>query len=492
MPNILNIKSLIKNMFGGNALKIEYIVPRTMGKESSYGLKRGVVTFWELVFQSLSFTAPGIAALATLSGAVAFAYGSAPLSVILAALGVASAAYAVYEFSLKVASSGGYYRYIERGFGPRVGAWSGWLYILYAGVAATPFIYLETALAVQYGLSELGINLPSWSWYPLGIADALLALVLPYLGIKPSVKYMLWTGMIEIAALMLGGAIIIALSPKPWDPLVFTPAYAPGGWSGVGMGLIFAFTAFAGWGSMTFLGAEAKEAHVNIRRGVIAVVLLLSVFFIFMMYALIIGWGPSNASTYFQYFIPGITEAVKYGLLPIAILWMILVTNSGFTDTMAILNAVARDMYTMAKDSALPQWLSITHPRYKTPHRALILDTVIGLALFTALGWTLGPLNAFLITGLWGGIATSIEHLLINIALPLYSRKRDFFKWTHVAVPTIASILYLFVLYATAITTAISLPVIVAVTFLVAWFIITGVISWKKPVVPRLEEGEEL
>lgn len=163
---------------------------------SSTGLRRGVVTFWELVFQSLSFTAPGIAALATLSGAVAFAYGSAPLSVVLAALGVASAAYAVYEFSLKVASSGGYYRYIERGgFGSRVGAWGGgWLYILYAGVAATPFIYLETALAVQYGLSALGINLPSWSWFPLGIADALLALILPYLGIKPSVKYMLWTG----------------------------------------------------------------------------------------------------------------------------------------------------------------------------------------------------------------------------------------------------------------------------------------------------------
>ncbi|WP_243680164.1 hypothetical protein [Vulcanisaeta souniana] len=202
--------------------------------------------------------------------------------------------------------------------------------------------------------------------------------------------------------------------------------------------------------------------------------------------------GPSNASSYFQYFIPGITEAVKYGLIPIAILWLVLVTNSGFTDTMAILNAVARDMYTMAKDSALPQWLSMTHPKYKTPHRALILDTIIGLVLFTVLGWTLGPLNAFLITGLWGGVATSIEHFLVNTALPLYSRKRNFFKWAHVVIPTIASILYVFVLYATAVTTAISLPVIVAMAFLIAWFIITGFISWKKPVIPRLEEGEEL
>ncbi|WP_069807674.1 APC family permease [Vulcanisaeta thermophila] len=460
--------------------------------DSSTGLKRGVVTFLELVFQSISFTAPGIAALATLSGAVAFAYGSTPLAVLLAAFGVASAAYAVYEFSLKVASSGGYYRYIERGFGPRVGTWGGWLYILYAGIGATPFIYLETALTVQYGLSALGVNLPDWSWYPLGIADALLALVLPYLGIKPSVRYMLWTGMIEMAALMLGGAIIIALSPRPWDPLVFTPTYAPGGWSGVGMGLIFAFTAFAGWGSMVFLGAEAKEAHMNIRRGVITVILLLSVFFVFMSYALIIGWGPSNASTYFQYFIPGIVEAVKYGLYPMAVIWLILVINSGFTDTMAILNAVSRDIYTMSRDNALPRWFSITHPKYRTPHRALVIDTVIGLILFTVLGWTLGPLNAFLITGLWGGIATSIEHLLVNTALPLYSRKKGFFKWTHVVVPSISSVLYIFVLYATAVTTAVSLPVIIAAIFLVAWFVATAIISWVRPAKPQIEAGEEL
>lgn len=193
---------------------------------------------------------------------MAFAGGSTPLTAVLAALGVASAAYAVYEFSLKVASSGGYYRYIERGgFGPRVGAWGGgWLYILYAGIGATPFIYLETALAAQYGLSALGINLPSWSWFPLGIADALLALILPYLGIKPSVKYMLWTGIIEIAALMLGGAIIIALSPKPWDTCVYSGLLTLwlvwGGWYGYGIHI----HAFAGWGgSMTFLGAELRR-----------------------------------------------------------------------------------------------------------------------------------------------------------------------------------------------------------------------------------------
>ena len=96
-------------------------------------LKRGVVTYAELIFQSISFTAPAIAVTATMTGAAAFAYGSLPLTYVLALFGVLSAGFVVYAFSRKVASSGGYYRYIERGLGPRFGAFGGWVYMLYYG-----------------------------------------------------------------------------------------------------------------------------------------------------------------------------------------------------------------------------------------------------------------------------------------------------------------------------------------------------------------------
>ncbi len=89
-------------------------------------------------------------------------------------------------------------------------------------------------------------------------------------------------------------------------------------------------------------------------------------------------------------------------------------------------------------------------------------------------------------------MATIIEHLLINTALPLYSRKRGFYKWTHAVAPAIASAIYIFVLYATIVTTTISLPVIVGVVFMVLYLVVTAYISGRRPVVPRLEEGEEL
>jgi len=111
--------------------------------ESSKQLNKGVVTYLELVFQSISFTAPAIAVTATMTGAAAFAYGALPLTYILAVLAVFSAGFVIYVFSRKVASSGGYYRYIERGFGTRGGGFGGWVYMLYTVIGATPFIYFE-------------------------------------------------------------------------------------------------------------------------------------------------------------------------------------------------------------------------------------------------------------------------------------------------------------------------------------------------------------
>lgn len=131
-------------------------------------LKKGVVTYFELIFQSISFTAPAIAVTATMTGAAAFAYGALPLTYVFALIGVLAAGFVVYSFSHKVASSGGYYRYIERGFGGRVGGFGGWVYMLYTVIGATPFIYFETALAFQVGMEVLGINVPTWLWYPVG------------------------------------------------------------------------------------------------------------------------------------------------------------------------------------------------------------------------------------------------------------------------------------------------------------------------------------
>ncbi|PSN94404.1 amino acid transporter [Candidatus Marsarchaeota G2 archaeon ECH_B_2] len=454
-------------------------------------LKRGVVTYAELIFQSISFTAPAIAVTATMTGAAAFAYGSLPLTYVLALFGVLSAGFVVYAFSRKVASSGGYYRYIERGLGPRFGAFGGWVYMLYTVIGATPFIYFETALAAQYGLEVFGLNVPNWFWYPVGILVGVLAYLLAYSGIKNSLKYSVYTGTAEILILVAVAVAILAATPDRLDFKVFTPAYSPTGWSGVALGLVFSFTSLAGWGSMTFLGTEAHKSHLNIRRGVVLTILVLGLLFLFESYAMTVGWGPQNMGTYFGYFLPGLVLALRDGGFVLAALLFVFLVNSGFVDTLAIINAGSRDMYTMSKDGLLPDRLSDTHPTHRSPHIALLVNTLVGIFLFTVTGWLFGPLNGFLITGLWTGAGTIIEHILVNTSLPLYFKRLGDLRWTYVAIPPIATAIYIFALYGSFLS--INIYILIGVGSMVAWLVAGALIySVKKDIRVRLEEGEEI
>ncbi|MDS0256545.1 APC family permease [Thermoplasmatales archaeon AK] len=459
--------------------------------DQSRELKKGVVTYIELIFQSISFTAPAIAVTATMTGAAAFAYGALPLTYVFALFGVLLAGFVVFVFSRKVASSGGYYRYIERGTGLRVGGFGGWVYMLYTVVGATPFIYFETALALQVGLGVLGINVPSWLWYPVGLIVALGAFGLAYSGIKNSLKYSVFTGTIEMVLLLIVAGFILAHTPHPLDGSVFTIKYSPTGWSGVALGLVFSFTSLAGWGSMTFLGTEARSAHVNIRRGVIATILILGIFFLFMSYVMTVGWGPANMSTYFSNFLPGLILALQDGGIVIAVLLFVFLVNSGFVDTLAIINAGSRDMYTMSKDGMLPEKLSLTHPKHKSPHISLIVNTIIGIVIFTITGWLFGPFNGFLVTGVWTGAGTIIEHIMINSSLPLYFRKHRSVKWYYVAAPVAGIAIYLFALYGSFLS--VNFYVIVAVVVMVIYLLFGAVyFGVKKGIKVALEQGEEI
>ena len=242
---------------------------------------------------------------------------------------------------------------------------------------------------------------------------------------------------------------------------------------------------------MTFLGSEARSAHFNIRRGVLVTILVLGLFFLFMSYAMTIGWGPANMSSYSTNFLPGLILALRDGGIVIAAVMFLFIVNSGFVDTLAIINAGSRDMYTMAKDGMLIDKLSETHPKHKSPHISLIVNTVIGLVIFTFTGWYFGAFNGFIITGLWTGTGTIIDHILINTSLPLYFKRLKELKVTYVLVPLLATVIYLFALYGSFLS--VSTLVLIGVGFMVVWLVAGALIYlFKKDIKVSLEEGEEI
>src|SRR5690606_446246 len=52
-----------------------------------------------------------------------------------------------------------------------------------------------------------------------------------------------------------------------------------------------------------------------------------------------------------------------------------------------ILFAQGRQIYSLSRAGSFPNWLSITHPRWKTPHLAMIAGSVLGLGVVLIV-WT--------------------------------------------------------------------------------------------------------
>ena len=56
------------------------------------------------------------------------------------------------------------------------------------------------------------------------------------------------------------------------------------------------------------------------------------------------------------------------------------------------------------RDGVFPKWFAVTHKKYKTPYRAVMLVSMIALIVSFALSFPFGPFDAAIITGAMAGI----------------------------------------------------------------------------------------
>ena len=386
-------------------------------------LKRNVLNRKEILFQGVAGSAPAGAAVATRTGAAQYSLGALPLAALIAFFVVLLNAYIITRVSKRVAGSGGYYDYSKNAFGAVTGAFTGWMYILYQ-VFAMAFIAMSISVFLPALLSEIfGINLPSYAWVPLLLVSLLFGYFVSVIGIKQSLKYAMVMGTLEILIVVFIGLFIVLSKPSVNTIEVFTPKFASGGLSGVMLGVLFMYTAFSGFGAMTPLGEEAKNAKKMVGDMILLSSVILGLFFIFAAYAFTVGWGPLNMSTYASNLVPGVILTKNdLGMIG-AIILTIFYVNSILTDLVVFFNSSSRILMTLSRDNVLPSFLSKIHDKHKTPH---ISAAAIGIAaaVVSIVGTvTITGFNAWLMAGVVATLAPLLVHAIANASLPVLNKR---------------------------------------------------------------------
>jgi amino acid transporter len=392
------------------------------------------------IFESMGQVAPAADVAILMVGTFEFSGVASTFSVILAWLIYALWMVTPYQFSKLKANAGSYYSYAasstRRGLlGPPT-----ILSFMYYDITGAAFGIL--GISSFLFLISPEISGFQYLWIVFAAAFTAYITIITYIGVKPSMKYLAWTGMAEIAFLFIA-AVIIIVKVGPHNSVVpFTIPHNVG-ISAVLFGSIFSILDFTGSGVVTTVSEEMKEPRKNIGKSILFAMLLTAVALIPTTYALTVGWGVNHISGFAAVNDGGIIVFQKYLGIVGAVLLIVFTVNSYLTNGVAKATAVSRLWYSAARDGvALPKKFGVVHSKYKTPHMTLLLWSIGSFILDLIMGLIYGPKAAALILTEGSGLAIITVHIMANSGLTMYSiRNRKGKPWTQILAPTASSVI---------------------------------------------------
>lgn len=415
----------------------------TTGLQETSPLRRDAVSLPSAIAMGTALIAPA-AGMAFVPQIVAGSSGATvPFSYLLATIGAFCVAFTVGTFASRFSSAGSFYTFNAIGLGKPAGFMSGWL--LFAAYAVFFPQNMDSFGFVFHDIlkTHAGISVP---WYVFSIVAALLILVLAGIGIATSMRLDLLIIAGEVVVILgLTITIVVHGGNNGNTYQVFNPANTPKGFSGMAFGLIFALETITGFEASATIAEECKDAKRNIPLAVIGSVIASGLFFVFVTYALSIGFGLNHASQFASAGLPLDTLASRYIGANYAVVIDVVVMLSSFAVSVAAGNGAVRVVYAMAREGALPRRLSGISRARNTPIAAIVAVGAVTFALFLGVGLAVGPYpQGFSYLGAFGGLLISIVYISVCVSLIAYFlwRKRPGFRPVlHIVIPVIGIVI---------------------------------------------------
>jgi amino acid transporter len=373
----------------------------------------------QVLFQSITHMAPAAAVAYSLLLSVFNAGPVLPLAVLLALVACLLAASSIGQLAREMPSAGGLYTYSARTLGPAAGFFVAWLFLLFEPLVA-PFLFLEGGWAIRDVMqNEVGWH---WTgqWWIWVLALAAIVFMLTYRDIRISANAGVLLGIFEIGVFAALAIWMLASNAEHLNLAAFNPDHSPSGYTGVFKGMVFAILAFIGFEASAPLGEEAKNPRRTIPLAVVGSCFAIGLFYLLASYAWVYGAG-------FNDFLGEATKNPDPWRTLAKLFWaggwvlvFVAIVNSIVANSNAGFNAATRVFYAMARNGAAPAPLARTHPQFKTPYVAIVVNTVIAIVLSIILGWKWGPLNGFYMLATAATVVVILVYMLVMLGCAVY------------------------------------------------------------------------
>ena len=346
---------------------------------------RRVLSTWDLVVYGLLFMV--IIAPHSIFGYVNLdSMGMAPLVYMVGFAAMMFTAFSYVQMSRRFPIAGSVYSYVQRGINPHVGFIAGWLILL-------DYIFIPSLLYVIVGEWCIALvpGLPMWIWIAIFIVVNTLINVK---GIESTARVDFVFFIVEIGivlVIVIGGLKYVLGDGGGAGALTMTPIYQSEhvNFAFIATACSIACLNFLGFDGISTLVEETDKPERSVGRAIIISLLVIGLVFFLQTYVVCLiepdytKYDPSTAL--FDACAVAIGEWFRIVLLVVNILAV------GIANTLNAQAACSRVLYSMGRDKLLPQVLSRIHPKFKTPHVALILIGI--LSMFCALLFSVPELS---------------------------------------------------------------------------------------------------
>lgn len=414
-------------------------------------LRSGSIGLWDVVFQSITYMAPGIGLAFSIGIGIQFSGTTLPLSVIIALVGCTFTAVAIGQTAKHIPSAGGIYTYAAKGISPSAGFYVGWLYLGFAAFLPV-FVLILNGYLIDTTLVEQGwwTGSPGWEfWTALTIVSVF---ALTYFDVRLSAKAGIILGAIEIIVFVVLSLTIIGSDEANNSLAPFNPSNSLQDNKGLLLGAIFGILAFIGFEAASALGEEARDPRSTVPRGVLYSCVGIGLYYVFACYAWSVG-SPGGIVQFHED--TGGNDWIQFGRDHWGAAWWIVfiaLVNSNLACGAAAVNNAARVLFAMGRAGSLPSGLGRVHTHHRTPYVAVI--TVLALSTVTTYvaGERWGPVLGFSIIGGMFTILAIVIYMLSCVAcIGFFTRKAEGIphknSFLHIVCPVLGIIIFLAALY---------------------------------------------
>jgi basic amino acid/polyamine antiporter, APA family len=283
--------------------------------------------------------------------------------------------------------AGGEYAYLREAYHPLVAflfGWASFLMIQGGGIAAVSIAFSEHALRFA--------GSPQADPKPLAIAAIAATALVNVVGVKPGsrvLNVLVLVKILSLAALILGGLWVARrLPPLPSFATADRPSATPLAFAGALVPILFSY---GGWQNANTVAEEMRSPEKSLPRALIAGTLLVVVIYVAVNVVYLMTLGRDGLAAT----VTPAAAAVRRLFGPRADAWItaaIAVSTLGFVH-MSFLGPT-RISFAMARDGVFFRSLGELHPRFGTPHRAILLQAFWCIVL--------------VLTGTYGGLIDSV------------------------------------------------------------------------------------